>query len=231
MPCAVLQHSQVSGDPSIEIWQNSGRGSLLPRYSILSDIGTQLLALSLPLSGSAENGFHLALCLPPPTRKNKCRSDEVLQAENHPPSHTCCLNTTFCSAEAVCKWMFRESSSGHACLWEAEITHVFTYVDGCLSYLIQISKLFSKSCIGTHCLPERVPISVCECAIGRCKLLNFVCVYSLCTQNIMGRLCSSISQRSAAQKYCADLMNCSALSQFILQVVAPAEIVVSWLCY
>lgn len=108
-----------------------------------------------------------------------------------PPTHTA---WTRCSV-----LLFRESSSGHAFLWEAEITHVFTYVDGCLCYLIQICKLFSKSCIGTHCLLERVPISVCECAIGRCKLLNFVFVCSLHTQSIMDRLCSLISQRSAAQ--------------------------------
>lgn len=180
----------------------------------------------------------------------------------------------FCSAEAVCKWMFRESSSGHAFLWEAEITHVFTYVDGCLCYLIQICKLFSKSCIGTHCLPERVPISVCywqiqvaqfcvclfsvyskhhrqivlfsipkvRCTIQSFSLFHFgqikekhgsvVCIFLFIIS-----FCFVLSQVQTHKKlvYCADLMNCPALSM-LENTVHSADFSTGrnnccWLCY
>lgn len=68
-----------------------------------------------------------------------------------PPSHTCCLNMTFCSAEGVCKWMFRESSSGHACLWAREKSWNYTciHLRRCVCYLKQICKLLSSR-IGTY---------------------------------------------------------------------------------
>lgn len=92
----------------------SGGDSLTPPYSVFCYIRDASFCIITFITQS-EDGCHFVLwLLSGEAFKNKYRSDEALRAENHPSSHTCCTNMTFCS---VCRRMFRESSSGHACLW------------------------------------------------------------------------------------------------------------------
>lgn len=59
------------------------------------------------------------------------RSYKPLGAENHPSSHACSADTTLCSDEEVCRWMFMENSCRPALsvhVAGAEFTHAFFLV-------------------------------------------------------------------------------------------------------
>lgn len=75
-------------------------------------------------------------------KKSMRRSYKPLGAENHPSSHTCSTDTTLCSDEEVCRWMFMKNSSWQALsvhVAEAEFTHAF--------FLVPLHSNVAKKCI------------------------------------------------------------------------------------